>query len=286
MADTPRAFSSRHRRRTWLGVAAGLISLFFWAAPVQAEIVLRARLNADILTTEPGDRRDENTDAVLMHVVEGLVASREDGSVGPLLASGWTVSPDGRTYTFNLRSDVVFHNGAPLTSAEVVWTLNRYFRSASRWRCKLDFSDQGIGNLVSITAPDAHTVVVALDRPAPLFLKILSRTDCTGTGILHPDSVGPDGLWREPIGTGPFKIGVWRRNQFVELIGFEGYASLPGAVDGYTGGKKALVDRVMLLVIPDGSAATAALLRGSLDVLDNLSPTDLGTPAAESRGSR
>src|SRR3546814_4127185 len=62
---------------------------------------------------------------LILHVVEGLVAAREDGSVGPMLADRWTVSPDGRTYRFHLREGVRFHNGAPLTAAAVVWSLNR-----------------------------------------------------------------------------------------------------------------------------------------------------------------
>jgi peptide/nickel transport system substrate-binding protein len=276
MADPRRAFASC-LRRPFIGATAALLSLCLSFAAAQADTTLRARLNSDLLSTEPGDRRDENTDGVLLHIVEGLVASREDGSVAPMLAQSWTVSPDGGTYTFTLRSGVRFHNGAPLTSAEVLWTLNRYFRDGSRWRCKLDFSEQGIGKLVSISAPDARTVVVALDRPAPLLLKILSRSDCTGTGILHPDSVGPDGVWRHPIGTGPFKLGEWRRNQFIDLMRFDKYSALPGPADGNAGGKAPLVDQVRLLVIPDGSSAVAALLRGSLDVLDNLSPTELGT---------
>lgn len=280
MADARRTFGSRFRRPL-IGGAAALLSLCISTSVVptgaHAETVLRARLNADILSTEPGDRRDENTDGVLLHVVEGLVASREDGAVGPMLAQSWTVSPDGSTYTFTLRSGVTFHNGAPLTSADVVWSLNRYLRQDSRWRCKLDFGAQGIGNLVSITAPTPSTVVITLDRPAPLLLKILARSDCTGTGIMHPDSVGPDGAFKSPIGTGPFKLGEWRRNQFIDLIRFDTYAPLPGPADGNAGGKASLVDMVRFLVIPDGSAAVAALLRGSLDVLDNLSATELGS---------
>jgi peptide/nickel transport system substrate-binding protein len=249
----------------WLGLAS----------PVAAETVLRARLNADILSLDPGARRDENTDAVILHLVEGLVASREDGSVGPMLASGWTVSPDGRTYTFALRQGVTFHNGAPLTSAEVVWSLKRYLDPKTRWRCRFEFGDEGITQIESILAPDPRTVVVRLSKPAPMFLKTLARGDCGGTGIMHPDSVGPDGAIRRLIGTGPFEVSSWKRNQFIELARFARYASLPGPRDGNTGGKRALVDKVRFLVIPDGSAARAALLRGNLDVLDALSPTEL-----------
>lgn len=254
---------------TVLAVCLGL------AGAARAETVLRARLNADILSLDPGARRDENTDAVILHVVEGLVASREDGSIGPMLASRWTVSPDGRTYTFALRRGVTFQNGAPLTSAEVVWSLKRYLDPKTRWRCRFEFGDEGIARIESITAPDPGTVVIRLSRPAPMFLKTLARNDCGGTGILHPDSVGSDGAIRRLIGTGPFEVSTWKRNQFIELSRFARYAALPGPRDGNTGGKHALVDKVRFLIIPDGSAARAALLRGSLDVLDALSPTEL-----------
>lgn len=252
------------------------LTLALAATSASAETVLRARLNSDILSSEPGMKRDENTDGLLLHVVEGLVASREDGSVGPMLASRWSVSPDGRTYTFDLRRDVTFHNGAPLSSDDVVWSLNRYFAPNSRWRCKSVFGPAGLARVVSIEAEGPYAVAVTLDRRAPFFLKTLTRPDCGGTGILQRASVGPDGQWRAPIGTGPFRFGEWRRNQHVDLLRFAGYRPLPGPRDGEGGGKHALVDRIRFSVIPDGSAASAALLRGSLDVLDGLAPNELG----------
>ncbi|MBW8812851.1 MAG: hypothetical protein JF588_05440 [Caulobacterales bacterium] len=273
----------RSRSSRWaVGLFAGLTGLVA-AHAACAETVLRARLASDIVSTEPGGKRDANTDDVLAHVVEGLVAYRENGEIAPMLAKGWTVSPDGRTYTFALRTGVVFHNGQPMTAADVVWSIRRYLQPATRWRCAAEFGPQGIARVLSVTAPDPQTVVLTLDRPAPLLLKTLARPDCGQTGILHPDSVGPGGAWRGPIGTGPFKVGAWKRNQYVDLIRFPGYQALPGPRDGDTGGKHALVDRVRFMIIPDSSAARAALLRGSLDVIDSLSPTELGGVQGDKR---
>jgi peptide/nickel transport system substrate-binding protein len=125
-----------------VAIAAG-VGIFLFAhkaPPAVSGSVLRSRLNADIVSSDPGMKRDANTDAVLLHVVEGLVAAREDGSVGPMLASSWTISPDGKTYRFALRPGVHFHNGAPLTAADVKWSLDRYLAPGSRWRCKPDLS--------------------------------------------------------------------------------------------------------------------------------------------------
>ena len=73
-------------------------------------------LNADIRSLEPGINRDGNTDTVAHTIFEGLVAYKADLSVGPALARSWTVSDDGRTWTFALREGVRFHNGQPLTA--------------------------------------------------------------------------------------------------------------------------------------------------------------------------
>jgi peptide/nickel transport system substrate-binding protein len=237
--------------------------------------VLRVRLNSDILSTEPGVLRDENTDAVLLHVVEGLVAYREDASVGPLLARAWDISGDGRVYTFHLRQGVRFHNGAPLTAAEVVWSFQRYLNPATHWRCSSEFSGSGLARILSVVAVDALTVRITLDKAAPLFLQTLARVDCGEAAILHPSSVAADGRWRAPVGTGPYRLENWQRNQYIELRRFENYASLDGPRDGNTGGKRAEVEVIRFLVIPDASAAEAALMRGSVDVLDGVLPLQL-----------
>jgi peptide/nickel transport system substrate-binding protein len=243
--------------------------------PALAQSVLRARLNADILSSDPAGKRDLNTDAVLLHVIEGLVASRDDGSIQPMLASAWTISPDQRTYRFTLRQGVTFHNGAPLTAADVVWTFQHYMSPSSYWRCKSDLGPSGIAQLRSVRADGPGTVVMTLDRPAPMFLKTLARNDCEGSGILQRASVGADGRWLQPIGTGPFRWQGWLHNQRVELARFGGYRSLPGPESGNGGGKHALVDQLAFQVIPDSSAASAGLLRGSLDVVDGLPPNEL-----------
>ena len=260
-----------------IACVAGLFLLFPHRLP-RAEMgsTLRARLNADIASSDPGMKRDANTDAVLLHVVEGLVAAREDGTVGPMLARSWTISPDGKTYRFQLRRGIRFHNGAPLTSADVKWSLDRYLAHGSQWRCKSDLSAKGIAQVLAVHTPSLDVVEIVLDRPAPMFLTTLTRLDCGGTGITHRDSVGSDGTWRYPIGTGPFRWGEWRHSEYIDLVKFPGYQSLPGAPDGIGGGKRALVDKIRFSVIPDGSAASAALLRNSLDVLDALAPNELG----------
>jgi len=264
------------RSRALLMVGLVVLSAALAAVPVgaTAETLLRTRLNADIRSTDPGTNRDANTDGVMAHIVEGLVAFRDDTSIGPMLADSWTISNEGKTYTFHLRQGVKFHNGAGMTAADVVWSFKRWLDPATQWRCLSEFSANGIARIDKIEAPDAQTVVITLDQPTALFLPTIARPDCGQTAIIHRDSVGPDGKWIAPVGTGPFKLGEWKRGQYVDLVRFDGYAARAEPRTGYTGNKTALVDRVRFNVIPDSSAAKAGLLSGSLDVISNLAIPD------------
>jgi len=245
------------------------------ASAQQSQGTLRIRLNADVRSLDPGVNRDGNSDAVVSHILEGLVAFREDTSVGLLLAKALTVSPDGLTYTFTLRPGVKFQNGSPLTSADVTFAWNRYMNPGTNWRCRPEFDGQGVAKVVNVSAPDPSTVVFTLDRPNAIFLETMARTDCGGTGIYHRSSLDANGAWREPVGTGPFKVSEWKRGQYVELARNPLYSALPGKRDGNTGNKSAEVAKVRFVVIPDAAAAKAALLSDAVDVVSDVDDGDV-----------
>lgn len=265
-----------------LGLAACNALALQAAEPERMAGTIAVAINADIRSTNPGVNRDSNTDAVLMHMVEGLVAYREDGSIGPLLADTVAVSDDLATYTFKLRQGLRFHNGAALTSAEVLWSWKRYLDPATRWLCLSEFDGSKSLKIISIEAPDAATVVFRLDRPRPLFLTEMASFQCGASAIVHRDSLHPDGSWKAPVGTGPYMFGSWKRGQFIELSAFKGYASRGGPRDGYTGGKTSHAPAVRWIVIKDEGSRRAALLKGQVDVLPGLTPAQLvemGSPS-------
>jgi peptide/nickel transport system substrate-binding protein len=261
----------------WLRAVA-LLAIALAAADAGAESAvappnqrLNVALNADIRNLDPGVNRDENTDLVMHHVVETLVAFRADLTIAPALADSWLVSDDGKTYTFKLRRGVKFHNGAPLTSAEVRWSWERYLRPGSAWSCRSWFDgsagpeELGV-KVVAIDTPDAATVVFRLDRPSALFLAQLASIQCTGA-ILHPDSVAPDGTWRGPIATGPYRVSEWRRGEYIELQRFADYVPRPEPRSGYAGARIARVERIRFVIVPEAVSALAALRSGAIDVI-------------------
>ncbi|MEQ1408952.1 ABC transporter substrate-binding protein [Neorhizobium sp. Rsf11] len=237
--------------------------------------MMRVRINADIRSTDPGVNRDANSDAVVLHMVEGLVGYKDDASIAPLLAKSVDISADGKTYTFKLRDGLKFSNGEPLTSADVLASWQRYVDPKTAWRCLKDVTGSGVANVTNVTAPDASTVVFTLEKPTALFLTTLARTDCGGTGIYHKSSLDTDGKWVKPIGTGPFMLNEWRSGQFVELAANPNYVSPGGERSGYVGDKAPKVPAVRFMVIPDDAAAKAALYSGDIDVISDVNNADV-----------
>ncbi|MEN2977546.1 ABC transporter substrate-binding protein (plasmid) [Tistrella bauzanensis] len=224
-------------------------------------------LNADARSLEPGINRDANSDTVVNHLFEGLVGYRADLSVGPALADRWTMSEDGRVYTFDLRDGVTFHDGKPLTAADVKWSWDRK-QSQEGWLCARFFNGASGLKVEAVEAPDDDTVVFRLAEPSGLFLTQLANIQC-GVLVASPASVGADGGWT-PIGTGPFKLGDWKRGEALTLERYDGYvpSSEPGS--GYAGARVAHVDAVRFQIVPDVDAAAAALKTGAVDILPEL----------------
>jgi peptide/nickel transport system substrate-binding protein len=256
---------------------------------VQAAGTIRVAANAEIRSTNPGVNRDANTDTVMLHMIEGLVGYKDDGSPAPLLAQSIDVSKDGKTYTFKLRPGLKFHNGAAVTSADVVWSWKRYLDPNTKWLCLAEFDGSQNLKIESVEAKDPMTVVFKLNQARPLFLTQMASFQCGSGAIIHKDSVNADGSWKAPIGTGPFKLGEWKRGEWIELTAFKDYKSAPGPRDGYVGNKTPLVDSVRWIVIKDDAARRAALEKGQVDLMPGLRPTELtemgNPPQLEVRGA-
>ncbi len=229
-------------------------------------------LNADIRSTNPGIDRDANTDSVLHHVVETLVAHSEDMGIAPLLADSWEVSEDGKTYTFALRPDATFHNGAPVTAAEVKWSWDRLLNPDTAWACLRYYDGNRGAKVESVEALDDGHVRFTLAEPSALFLIHLANIQCSPV-VLHPDSLDAEGNWAAPIGTGPYTIKEWRPGEYVLLERFEGYKPRQEPRDGYAGGRVPYLDEIKFLVTPESAVELAGLYAGDIGVVPGLAPS-------------
>ncbi|MBI3709405.1 MAG: ABC transporter substrate-binding protein, partial [Proteobacteria bacterium] len=230
-------------------------------------------LNADIRSVEPGINRDANTDTAIHQMFEGLVAYRTDLSVGPALADAWSVADEGRTYRFVLRDGVRFHNGAPLTAAEVKWAWDRLSKQPA-WNCRGAFDGSAGAKVLAVEAVDARTVVYRLEAPSALFLKQLANIQCAVL-VYHPDSVDAAGKWKMPIGSGPLKLKEWKRDEYVLFERFADYRPSGAPASGFSGARNVYVDQVQFRVIPDASSRDAALQTGAVDVITEVEPRQI-----------
>ncbi|MCL6552077.1 MAG: hypothetical protein K6W08_02995 [Firmicutes bacterium] len=170
-------------------------------------------LNGAITTASPAH-------TVADSIFNGLVQLDARLQPVPDLAERWTVAPDGRTYTFTLARGVRWHDGRPLTSADVKFTYEHVLlKYHARTRAGLE------DVLDAVDTPDPHTVVFRFKRP---FGALLQRADVTEAPIL-PRHVyqGADVLQHPanaaPVGTGPFRFKEWQRGAQVTLVKNEAY---------------------------------------------------------------
>jgi ABC-type transport system substrate-binding protein len=178
------------------------------ASPVLAETpqpggTLRiATLGLD--TADP--HRHTGSISVQQVYVEALTSIADDGSVKPFLAESFEMSADGKTYTFQIRDDVLFHNGRELSAQDVLANFERVKNEVSGgWLAS------AMQKIDGLEAPSERTFVVRLSEAYAPFLNLISEL-----WILAPDSPGWDGTIETPIGTGPFAFGSWVPQ--VELI--------------------------------------------------------------------
>ncbi len=171
----------------------------------------------------------------------------------PDLAEKYDVSTDGKTVTFRLRADVVFHNGMPLTAEDVVYSLERIRKPP---KGIVSVRKGMLGNIASIRAPEARTVVIALKEPQADFPSLVSNpfNVIYPKAIVEPLDAQGHGMKRQIVGTGPFQLANAVDGQIYELTRFEKYF-----------GPAAYLDKIQFFPIKGEIERGAALQSGRID---------------------
>jgi ABC-type transport system substrate-binding protein len=213
----------------------------------------------DPRSLDPALSTDVPTGRAVSYLFDGLTRFAIDGKVEPGLATRWDISPDGRTYTFHLRSGVHFHNGAPFVARHVVQSFRRVLDPASRGGRGFPlypitgaraFAD-GKGTALGLVAPDDSTVVITLEAPSATFVKMLALP----VASVVPDSAGAD-FGQHPIGTGPWRLVEWKHDDYVKFAKNAAY---------FGGAPK--FDTLVARIIPEPTTAVAEFESGTVDVL-------------------
>jgi peptide/nickel transport system substrate-binding protein len=187
-------------RRAYLAGSAVLGANALLSRIASAQTTRSGTIKIAVLGLDSADpHRHTGSIAVQQVYVETLTSIADDGTVKPFLAESWTLSPDGRTYTFTLRDGVTFHGGRPMSSADVKANFERV-----RDKVKGGWLTAAMKSATEIATPDARTLVLVLKAPYAPLLNLLSEL-----WIVSPDSPGWNETITRPIGTGPFMFGEW-----------------------------------------------------------------------------
>ena len=237
---------------------------------------LRIGLSAEPSTLDPHYHNLTPNNSMAKHIFEGLVAHDEKQRVIPGLAQSWK-AVDPTTWEFKLRPNVKFHNGAPFTAQDVVFTMCRV-PNVPNSPSSFTISMKAIE---SIEVPDPLTVRFKTAKPYPLMptdmnnIDILSASTGKLTGPIVFKKSGCEGIAAFPatedfittkasVGTGPFKLKEFVKGDRLVLVRNPDYW-----------GEKPVWDTVTFKPIPADGPRVAALLAGDVDMIENPPSQDL-----------
>jgi peptide/nickel transport system substrate-binding protein len=184
-------------------------------APVHGGDLVIAR-TADSQSMNNTNVFDNESIWIFENVFQTLYTVTPNGkAVRPELATGYKVSSDKKTYTFTLRKGVKFSTGAPMTSKDVVFSINKARAASKGW----GYIDTAIKN---VTAQGPEKVVVSLKYPwAPL----LADLSLFSNGIVPANYAGKSetAFYTAPVGTGPFKWDFWHKGSALKLVANPNY---------------------------------------------------------------
>jgi len=208
---------------------------------------LTAAIPSDPTTLDWGINTDALTIDIAQNVFELLFAPDKSFVVRPMLATGYTVSADQKTYTISLRQGVKFQNGQTMTSADVVASMQRWFL----------VSGSGLGvkkAVTSLSADGPGKVVVQLSKPQYSFIKDLAS-------FLQPCIILPASIAKaagtktltdsQIIGTGPYELSKYVHGQYIELKKFAGYSARTENWGGLAGKKVAYIPNLIFKIVAD-----------------------------------
>ncbi len=233
-----------------VGMLVGLSGLVTTAA--SEETIMIIGLSADPKSLGP--TATDNDACVSYRVYSSLTQADKNFGPAPDLAQSWEVSEDSLTYTFYLNPTAKFHDGTPVTSEDVKFSILEVSAAL------VSVASRGlIPAIAGIDTPDDHTVVFRLNHAYPEFLNpyygvgprctyIVKKADWEGTDYF----TNPNNM--EPIGSGPYKFVEWSKGSHIVLERWEEYW-----------GEKPAVEKIVYRIINDPTAMTLAFENGEVD---------------------
>ena len=234
----------------------------------------------DIITMDPGEAFEISAGEIMGNSYDRLLRYdvNDPSKLIPDLASKWSVSPDDKTYTFEIKRGVKFASGNPLTAEDIAYSLQRAVildKTPAFILTQFGFTKDNVKDKIRVV--DSHTLVLQTDKPyAPTF--VLNCLTANVAAVLDKklvqanEKAGDMGYaWLKTnfAGSGPMKLREWRANEIVALERNDNYH-----------GAKSKLSRVIYRHVKEAATQRLLLEKGDADIARNLSPEDLNAMAS------
>jgi peptide/nickel transport system substrate-binding protein len=249
---------------------ASAVSSQSGSTPAQKQVVVG--INADYITFDPAQAYEKTANMIFRAIYDTLVTFDPSNPSTPVgdLAKDWTISTDGKTYTFNLNQGIMFSTGATVTSKDVKWCFER----VQTVKGNPSFLAE---NIVKIDTPDDYTVVITLKDVDPSFLTRLSQTCFSVADSAYIQKNCSDEaamekyLLNNSVGSGSYIIKTFELNNELILERNPNYARTAPAID-----------RFVFKHISDPGTQLMNLQKGDLDFAFDLEDAQIQTLNSES----
>jgi oligopeptide transport system substrate-binding protein len=229
---------------------------------------LRYALLSEPTTFDPAVVEDGTTIDLLQNIYEGLVEWTPANKLAPAIATSWTISPNGKTYTFKIRPGVKFHSGSTVTAADVAYSITRCLSPSLASPVAITYLGDIVGasdyangkakSVAGIKVIDTQTVAITISKPKAYWINVLTYPTAY---ILNQDAVkkNADGKVTDlnEDGTGPFTLVSYTRGQSVDLKAFPDY---------WNGAPK--IAGIHRPIITDANTRHELYATGQLDLVD------------------
>jgi peptide/nickel transport system substrate-binding protein len=216
---------------------------------------------ADSQKLDPADVDDGESMKVLVNVCQGLVRFKHGTTqVEPCLANSWTISPDGLTYTFQIREHVRFHDGTPLDAEAAAFSFRRQMDKAHPAHPRdatFAYWSAMFNMITTVEVVGPMTLRFRLREP---YAPLLASLCIPAAHLISPQFIDQ----RHPVGTGPFRFVDWTPNERIVL---------EANADYWEGAPK--IRRLIFKVVPDSATRLIQLQTDQIQAMDGIDPNDL-----------
>lgn len=258
------------RFRRWLMPLSLIAAALPGARAAFADSVIRFVPQADINVLDPVVNHSPVVTQYAFMIYDQLFGIDGKYRPHPQMVDTYTMSPDGKSYRFTLRSGLKFSDGAPVRAADAV-------ASITRWAKNDPAGDKMMKSGMTLAAVDDRTFTMTFDKPFGTAVDVMAKPSWPLFVMPERDAQKPI---TEPVtdavGSGPFLFdrADWKPGNKLVFTKNPDYVPRSEPADGYSGGKVVKVDRVEWDIIKDPQTALSALQRGEVDAVENV-PIDL-----------